>query len=122
MSNWDFDFDDDYEFLRRDARRFSDLTPVHPVRDPKRVEDFLAQRRYWVNANMEQVKIKDMDESYLLNTMHWLISRIEHIALTYDLACLASGRNRSFPLDETWLRATPLFKRMEERYIKLLQA
>jgi hypothetical protein len=94
--------------------------PLSIARGTKRIEAFLNQDKYWVNAQNERVRIKDMDLDYLFSTMVHLIKRAPELYLYIEL-----NRNE-LPLgflgdSPEAIRTTPLFLRMKERYQKLME-
>lgn len=103
---------------------------VHPLNldRPKRIRAFLGQDKYWVNAQLEQVRIKDMDAEYLLATMIWLLKRAPEVYLVLDLDSILNAgtdpievANVSLATSPDNIQSTPLFLKLRERYLKLVK-
>jgi hypothetical protein len=96
----------------------------HPLNldNPRKVRLFLEQERFWVNAGLEEVRVKNMDVDYLFSTMIHLIKRSPELALTVYLDLAQRGDQPADLISNPYLfiRTTPLFRRLEERYLKLV--
>jgi hypothetical protein len=98
---------------------------VHPLSNPKKVREFLSQHRYWVNATRAQIRIRDMDSEYLFSTMLWLLKRAIAVKFTMEMYYAAKGADDEKLAElrgmsaEVFIRQTPLFNRMETRYLEL---
>jgi len=123
----DVGFDDElpgYDPLPKAVWRGRHLR-VHPLNldNPKKVHMFLSQDKFWVNAQLEEVKIKDMDVDYLFSTMVHLIKRSPELALVVHLEMELRGNNHlgiSVAEPFSYVRNTPLFLKLEDRYLKLM--
>lgn len=111
------------DYYREAAVQIKHLVPaghyrIHPLNldTPKRINEFLEQDKFWVNASLEKIRIKDMDSAYLLSTMLHLLGRATQIYLVLDLAAMVS---EPCPNGQWMIQQTPLFKRLRERYEKL---
>jgi predicted metal-dependent hydrolase len=99
---------------------------THPLSSDKRIKEFLNQKKFWINAAMERVRVKDMDSQYLLATMMWLIERAPKVKFQYEMYLRSTGASPediAHVADETgeyWIKATVLFQSMQTRYLKLL--
>lgn len=123
---WSREWDDDpvAEGLRHPTtrRRTVHIHQVHPLSNPAKVRSFLHQEKYWVNAQLERIKVKDMDADHLASTMAFLLERANKVFFHEDLR----AEVREMPVD--WLEdprirmmATPLFRKMKERYLKIMR-
>lgn len=98
----------------------------HPLNldNPKKIRLFLQQDRFWVNANLEEVRVKNMDAEYLFSTMVWLMKRAPEVTLAVwlDLSSRGEAPIDSISVGEPYfyIRNTPLFRKLEERYLKLM--
>jgi hypothetical protein len=96
----------------------------HPLNldNPKKIRLFLQQDRFWVNANLEEVRVKNMDAEYLFSTMVWLMKRAPEVTLAVVLDLVSHGEVTQFsPADPyQYIHSTPLFQKLEERYLKLM--
>jgi hypothetical protein len=102
---------------------YEDAPAVRHYRDhplslnyPTRIKRYLEQDKFWVNAEREAIKIKDMDAEYLLASMIWLMKRSPELYLVMDLA--ATGGD-DMPNGMWMIQQTPLFTKMRQRYLKL---
>ena len=96
----------------------------HPLSNPRKIEGFVTQEKYWVNANFEQVRIKDMDLSYVVAAMTWLVKRAPEVKLALELYYRvheAPEAHREWDLmhSEQWIKQTRLFQKFLSRFDKL---
>lgn len=91
---------------------------VHPLNldTPRRINEFLAQDKFWVNAGLEKIRIKDMDSDYLLSTMIWLLKRAPEVFLVMNMfEGIDDGLCPHYQIQQT-----TLFMKLRERYTKLV--
>lgn len=116
----------------------SHFGPEHPLGDPEQAIPFLDQDKWWVDASLEPVKLKDMEADHLKNTIHLLFECAGSIALNVALSpqadpeglesdewpiSQATLRGRSVvdePAMRSWLSEVPLVRAMVSRYRKTL--
>ena len=99
----------------------------HPLASPTSASVFLDQDKFWVNRDLERVKIKEMDQDYLMSTMIWLLKRAEELKFALELhfaGASPESQDDSYiafmELDaRKWIRNTKLFSRLQSRYTKL---
>lgn len=99
---------------------------VHPLAEPKRIANFLSQDKFWVNANLERIRIKDMDLDYTVATMNWLIDRAPKVKFSLELLYRQSEEaeiQQAFAAGDpyVWIKETVLFKKLLQRFDKLSQ-
>lgn len=97
----------------------------HPLSNPKKMREFLSQTRYWVDASLSKVRIKDMDSDYLFATMLFLIKRAAQVHFSFEMYYVLKGADME-KIDELrglspekFIRQTPLFSKMQSRYLQL---
>lgn len=114
-------FDDDDLYLRPTTATQRRTYREHPFNSPRKSVEFLNQDKFWVNGQLERVRIKEMDSDYLMATMTLLLNRATAVFFQADLYMeMRHGpiTRDSSPYHERMM-ATPLFQRMLERYKKL---
>jgi hypothetical protein len=75
----------------------------------------------WVNANLEKIRIKDMDLDYVIATMNWLLQRSATVKFMLELRYRKGGEIEALRTLESidpyaWMKETPLFRRLLERF------
>lgn len=96
----------------------------HPFGQAKMAAKLISQRKFWVNASNEQIRISEMEPDYLFATMAWLLKRASTVKLMLELYYEVSKSPKelierlSKYSSEEFMRQTPLFCAMRERYLK----
>ena len=104
---------------------FSFHVQQHPLAVPKKVWPFLCQKKFWVNSNYEQVRIKDMDLDYIVSTMNWLMRRAPMVKFSLELYYRQNPEYTNLVADMAgvnpyyWIQQTELFKRLLIQFDKL---
>ena len=97
----------------------------HPLSNPKRAASFLSQQKMWVNANLEKIRIKDMDLEYVVATMNWLLKRAPEVKFMLELYYRQNDAPADLRADFAaldpygFMKDTRLFVRLLERFDKL---
>ena len=123
--DWEDDFD--YDSPRRGgilpiARKWVDRTETikvtHPIVDPENIWEFINQTKIWKDANLAEIRIKDMDKFHLFNVLKWADKNQDEIQFTLEYA-LRIGKITDEALLDNPLNM-PLFVRMQSQYFKLV--
>lgn len=97
----------------------------HPLSVPRRAWPFLCQEKFWINANLERIRIKDMDLEYVVATMNWLVKRAEEVKFMLELYYRQNPEHAQLVADmadvdaSKWIKVTPLFQKLLQRFDKL---
>lgn len=121
---WDREWDDDpvAQGLRRPKTRTVHTYTAHPLSNPRKVRDFLHQEKYWVDAQLERLRIKDMGADHLAATMAFLLERSVKVFFYEDLRGEVLQGIPGNWIEDPRIRmmATPLFRAMKTRYLKIM--
>lgn len=127
MSDTDFeDYTNDMPPIKPVVWRGRHLR-THPLNldNPKKIRIFLNQDKYWVNAGLEEVRIKEMDIEYLFSTMLHLLGRAPQVVLAlylHEMQDRIPGVDGPLVLTDPYqhIANTPLFQKLQDRYLKLM--
>lgn len=121
MSGYEYDDDlyytDGYKYDPVKLKNAILTKGLHPIYDPERIWKYLNQKKVWVNAYREEIKLSSIDKGYLFNILKWANANIGEISFTLTTAMdLGLAPTGSYTLSDF-----PLMAEIRKRYIKLAQ-
>jgi hypothetical protein len=116
MSRLDYaTYPTDYDDLFEATNPESFVKTNHPLYDPEKIVGYLNQKKIWINAARQEIRIKDIDKAYLYNILAWLYNHDKELLFT-----LALADKLGMPNDSIYnIQDSPLYKKLEARYLKL---
>jgi hypothetical protein len=118
MSGYDYfsSLPHDYDYYELDNPEISKVPTSHPLYDPEKVADYLNQKKVWINAARDNIRIKDMDKHYLYNVLAWFRKHENEIVFTMYLSD-EIGKSQGVKYYNAF--DFPLYQKIQARYLKL---